>query len=108
MQVNKVIISNRDTQAKIGQNSIEGSYLSRSSKNVFDVHVNNRRYVFPSWCKVATNKRFLRAGRPSLQHESVLTLWEESASRVALAVRLFNNYREKTCSKFHDALLIIN
>lgn len=24
MQVNKVIISNRDTQAKIGQNSIEG------------------------------------------------------------------------------------
>lgn len=48
MQVNKVIISNRDTQAKIGQNSIEGSYLSRSSKNVFDVHVNNRRYVFPS------------------------------------------------------------
>lgn len=41
MQVNKVIMSNRDTQAKIGQNSIEGSYLSRSSKNVFDVHVNN-------------------------------------------------------------------
>lgn len=108
MQVNKVIMSNRDTQAKIGQNSIEGSYLSRSSKNVFDVHVNNRRYVFPSWCKVATNKRFLRAGRSSLQHESVLTLWEESASRVALAVRLFNNYIERTCSKFHDALLIIN
>lgn len=108
MQVNKVIISTRETQAKIGQNSIEGSYLSRSSKNVSDVRVNKRRYVFPSWCKVATNKSFFRAERSSLQHVYVGTLGEESASRVALAVRLFNNYRERTCSNFHEALLIIN